>query len=47
MHGDARWAWRHGIAKRRMDVWNGYKIQRRRRVSITFRTIAVPNSAPA
>ena len=47
MHGDARWAWRHGIAKRRTDVWNDQKIQRHRRVSITFRTIAEPNNAPA
>ncbi|WP_420445838.1 alpha-ketoglutarate-dependent dioxygenase AlkB [Candidatus Poriferisodalis sp.] len=40
MHGDARSAWRHGIAKRRADDWNGQKIKRQRRVSITFRTIA-------
>ena len=39
MHGDARSAWRHGIAKRRTDEWNGQKINRQRRVSITFRTI--------
>ena len=40
MHGDARWRWRHGIAKRRTDTWSGQKIARQRRVSITFRTIA-------
>lgn len=40
MHGDARWRWRHGIAKRRTDTWDGQKIARLRRVSITFRTIA-------
>ena len=47
MHGDARSAWRHGIAKRRTDVWNGQKIQRHRRVSITFRTIADPDCTSA
>ncbi|WP_420445844.1 alpha-ketoglutarate-dependent dioxygenase AlkB [Candidatus Poriferisodalis sp.] len=40
MHGDARSAWHHSIAKRRTDEWNGQKIKRQRRVSITFRTIA-------
>ena len=40
MHGDARSTWRHGIAKRKSDLWNGQKIERQRRVSITFRTIA-------
>lgn len=42
---DERWKWRHGIAKRRTDTWNGQKIARQRRVSITFRTIARPESA--
>ena len=45
LHGDARWKWRHGIAKRRTDICNGRKIARQRRVSITFRTIARPESA--
>ena len=40
LHGDARSKWRHGIAKRRSDTWNGQRIKRQRRVSITFRTIA-------
>ena len=38
--GDARYKWRHGIAKRHSDTWNGLKTKRQRRVSITFRTIA-------
>ncbi|WP_423918650.1 alpha-ketoglutarate-dependent dioxygenase AlkB [Candidatus Poriferisodalis sp.] len=42
MHGDARSGWRHGIAKRQTDNWSGQKIQRHRRVSITFRTITEP-----
>ena len=40
LHGDARVAWRHGIAKRRNDKWHGQILERKRRVSITFRTIA-------
>ena len=39
LYGDARCEWRHGIAKRRSDTWNGLKTKRQRRVSITFRTI--------
>ena len=39
LHGDARFKWRHGIAKRHSDTWNGQKTKRQRRVSITFRTI--------
>lgn len=39
MQGDARAVWRHGIAKRRADDWNGQKLNRQRRVSITFRTV--------
>ncbi len=44
LHGDARWRWRHGIAKRRTDTCNGHKVARQRRVSITFRTIAGPEA---
>ena len=40
LHGDARSKWRHGIAKRRTDTWDGRKVERRRRVSITFRTVS-------
>ncbi len=40
LHGDARSKWRHGIAKRHSDTWNGQRTKRQRRVSITFRTIA-------
>ncbi len=40
LHGDARCKWRHGIAKRLSDTCNGQRTERRRRVSITFRTIA-------
>lgn len=47
MHGDARSTWRHGIAKRRTDIWDGRKVPRQRRVSITLRTIADLSLAPA
>lgn len=47
LSGDARWKWRHGIAKRRADTWHGQKIARQRRLSITFRTITRPEPAPA
>lgn len=40
LHGDARFKWRHGIAKRHSDTWNDQRTKRQRRVSITFRTIA-------
>ena len=40
LYGDARFKWRHGIAKRQSDTWHGQKTKRQRRVSITFRTIA-------
>ncbi len=40
LYGDARCKWRHGIVKRHSDTWEGQKTKRRRRVSITFRTIA-------
>ena len=47
MSGDARIAWRHGIAKRRSDLWQGRRFQRQRRVSITFRTITDPAAPPS
>lgn len=40
LHGDARSKWRHGIAKRRSDIWDDHRVPRQRRVSITLRTIA-------
>lgn len=45
LYGDARWKWRHGIAKRRTDTVHGQKTARQRRLSITFRTIARPEPA--
>ena len=36
---DARYRWKHGIAPRTTDEWNGQTIQRVRRVSLTFRNV--------
>ena len=47
LYGDARSKWQHGIAKRKSDTCNGQKIERKRRVSITFRTIAEAGLAQA
>ena len=47
MYDEARSAWRHGIAKRKSDMWDGQKIERRRRVSITFRSITEMSPAPS
>lgn len=35
---EARYDWEHGIARRKNDVWQGLKIGRARRLSVTFRT---------
>jgi alkylated DNA repair dioxygenase AlkB len=39
MAGDARYRWRHGIAARTTDEWQGQTVQRGRRVSLTFRNV--------
>jgi alkylated DNA repair dioxygenase AlkB len=41
LQGDARYCWQHSIAKRKSDVVDGVKIQRGRRVSLTFRTVTL------
>jgi alkylated DNA repair dioxygenase AlkB len=38
--GECRWVWRHSIAKRRTDPTAAGRRERRRRVSVTFRTVA-------
>ncbi|CAJ2375906.1 MAG: alpha-ketoglutarate-dependent dioxygenase AlkB [Gammaproteobacteria bacterium] len=42
LRGPSRDRWRHGIAARRSDSQHGRRIPRRRRVSLTFRTIISP-----
>ena len=39
MQGEARHEWKHGIAARKSDEFNGRIYQRGRRVSITLRTV--------
>jgi alkylated DNA repair dioxygenase AlkB len=41
--GEARYEWTHGIAARKSDVYEGQKIVRERRVSMTFRGVVSPN----
>jgi alkylated DNA repair dioxygenase AlkB len=41
LQGDARYHWQHGIAKRKSDVVDGVKVQRRRRISLTFRSVTL------
>ncbi len=38
----ARYEWRHGIARRKSDVWQGVRIDRGRRLSVTFRKVNEP-----
>jgi alkylated DNA repair dioxygenase AlkB len=42
MSGAARHEWQHAIAARRMDEWQGRRIERSRRVSLTFRKYRPP-----
>jgi alkylated DNA repair dioxygenase AlkB len=36
---DARYAWQHGIARRKNDRWHGLVVPRARRLSVTFRLL--------
>jgi alkylated DNA repair dioxygenase AlkB len=39
LRGESRYAWTHGIAKRKQDSLNGQTIERQRRLSATFRKV--------
>lgn len=39
MQGEARYEWKHAIAKRKSDRLNGQVVKRKRRVSLTFRNV--------
>lgn len=39
LSGEARYKWTHAILARKSDVVDGFKIERGRRVSLTFRTV--------
>lgn len=40
LHGDARYMWTHGIKAVPADMWQGRTVDRRRRISLTFRTLS-------
>ena len=46
LRGDARTKWMHGIVKRRTDGQGRSRRQRRRRVSVTFRTVELQPRRP-
>ncbi len=39
--GDVRYHWKHGIAARKTDKYDGQMIQRGRRISLTFRNMTI------
>jgi alkylated DNA repair dioxygenase AlkB len=39
LSGLARYQWTHAIPARKSDVVDGFKIERGRRISLTFRTV--------
>lgn len=41
LSGDARYQWKHGIAARKTDKYQGQIIQRGRRISLTFRNVII------
>ena len=41
LQGEARFGWKHGIPARKVDLIDGQKIARGRRVSLTFRTVVL------
>jgi len=42
LRGEARYEWRHEIKPRKTDTWEGRKLPRGRRVSLTFRQLLQP-----
>lgn len=45
LSGPARYEWQHAIPARKTDVVDGFKIERGRRLSLTFRTVILENHA--
>ncbi len=41
LQGESRYKWKHSIPKRKTDIWDGQKVKRQRRVSLTFRSVIV------
>ena len=47
MSGESRYAWQHGITARKADpLPDGTMMERARRVSITFRKVAINDEVP-
>lgn len=46
LSGPARYRWTHSIAPRKSDVFGRERVQRSRRVSLTFRSVILDPSAP-
>lgn len=44
LSGEARYRWTHGIAGRRVDEFQGQRIYRERRISLTFRKVILRRS---
>jgi alkylated DNA repair dioxygenase AlkB len=47
LQDEARYLWKHGIARRRSDVIAGQVVPRGRRVSLTFRNVLEPVAKPS
>jgi alkylated DNA repair dioxygenase AlkB len=45
MQGEARHGWQHGILPRKVDDYAGQRIERGRRVSLTFRNVINPETS--
>ena len=45
MRNEARYQWQHTIPARKTDTWQGNKIWRQRRVSLTFRKVILADKA--
>lgn len=41
LNDKARYKWLHGIAARKSDEWDGHRVARKRRVSLTFRKVII------
>ena len=46
LSGDARYLWQHCIPARKSDVVQGVKIERSRRLSVTFRSVLAERAKP-
>ncbi len=45
LSGSARYEWQHAIPARKTDVVGGFKIERKRRLSLTFRNVLIADNS--